>query len=33
MYKAGETPRDHSHEGSDNPADEAAPAAADSEIG
>lgn len=33
MYKAGETPRDHSHEGSDHPAGEAETAAADSEIG
>lgn len=32
MYKAGETPRDHSHEGSEHPADNAEPAATESGI-
>jgi hypothetical protein len=32
MYKAGETPRDHSHEGIEHPADDDAPAATESDI-
>jgi len=32
MYKAGETPRDHSHEGSEHPAGDVAPAATESGI-
>jgi anti-sigma factor ChrR (cupin superfamily) len=32
MYKAGETPRDHSHEGSEHPAGDVAPASTESGI-
>ena len=33
MYKAGETPRDHSHEGSEHPTGDAEPASTESGVG